>query len=535
MRYAIDRRTKRVVQADKIRGTERNRAYECPVCEAEVHYRRAMGLSPDPGFAHNAHLAREDCELYHPSLGGEISGSWTKTIAASNEFDLCLDDQENWSLFLRFPEIPDLGNARLRALTTGSISVLAGNASASLPLMELRPGVGSARLVVPPSMNTYQAAPTGQWPADLPSDRWRGTCRGLYPRGTPFVLRHGEWERIREGAEVELGSEIRIVAEARNSPPPMCSLESAAVKPHNKLEWRMWRVFLPDSASPPLDRWADAIEVKLVAPADELSVVGIPHSFSSGGPIFTTGRAFVARVKWAPSEGPSTLSLRTPLGSESSSTWPTQQSAAYVAFTVRDSGATTLTANCDRRTSVTIEAVPGPTISEVHKGLNAAQSLQIFIGNTKVVAWQESVSLRPIAGQADPPQIAISPDYEDLRFDMQWIAADGATYDRGLTAGMVQNRLTASWGQDADFQISAGAFGSIRLRFHRPNRPWSAPSASRAMRWATLAGGRPERGASSWVRRKLAANKNGSLRGRASGTSARWIPLMVNEVKRSEK
>ncbi len=38
MDYARDRRTKRIVQADKVRWTERSRAYECPVCKAAVLY-----------------------------------------------------------------------------------------------------------------------------------------------------------------------------------------------------------------------------------------------------------------------------------------------------------------------------------------------------------------------------------------------------------------------------------------------------------------------------------------------------------------
>ena len=144
-------------------------AYECPVCKAAVHYKSAMGLSPYPGFAHNAHAGRLDCELYHPSVGGEVSTAWTGALEEdeSSEFDLCLDDQENWSLFLRFPEISDLGNARLRTLAAGSVSVVTGSDSKSISLMELRPGVGSGRLLVPPSINSYDATPTGKWPADL--------------------------------------------------------------------------------------------------------------------------------------------------------------------------------------------------------------------------------------------------------------------------------------------------------------------------------------------------------------------------------
>lgn len=496
-----------------------------------------MGLSPDPGFAHNAHSARPDCELYHPSLGGETSHSWTGALEEdeTNRFDLCLDDQENWSLFLRFPEISDLGNTRLRELMAGSVSAVTGNASASISLIDLRPGVGSARLVVPPSMSSYDATPTGKWPSDLPSDRWSGTCPGLNPRGTPFVLRNGEWERVRAGSELKLGSEIRIVAEARNAPPRVCSPEAAVAISHNKLEWRMWRVVLPDAVSVSLDRWAEAIEVNFVIPADELSLIGIPHGFGSVGPVFTAGHRIIAKVKWVPDEALSTLSLRTPLGTESSSTWPTQESPAYLVFSISDVGTTTLTANYDRRGGVSIDTAVGATPAEIRASLNAAQPLKILIGDTPVTAWQEPVSLRPAPGNGDPPKIAISPDYDALRFDMQWTTADGVKYDYGLTAQMVQDRLAASWGRDADFQISAGALGSVRLRFLRPNLSRSTPIVSRAMRWAVLATGRPEPGASSWASRWFAANKLGSPREKTGRGRGRWFPLMVNEAKRSEK
>jgi hypothetical protein len=467
-----------------------------------------------------------------------VSTTWTGALEedASGEFDLCLDDQESWSLFLRFPEISDLGNTRLRTLETGAVNVVTGTTSTNISLMELRPGVGSGRLLVPPSINSYDATPTGKWPAELLSDHWSGSCAGLNPRGTPFVLRDGEWECLRPGAELKLGTEIRIVAEVTNAPPAMYSSGSATTISHNKVTWRMWRVSLPDVISNSLDRWAEAIEVNFVMPADQLSVLGVPQGFGSDGrPIFATGHSFIAKVRWAPDEAPATLSLRTPFGSESSSTWQTQKSPMYLAFPVRDAGLTTLTANYDRRASVGIETAAGPTSGEVRKKLDAVQPLQIRIGDTPVTAWQELVSLRPAPGQGDLPPVAIFPDHEAVRFDMRWTIGDGIKYDYGLTAQMVQDRLTASWGRDADFHISAGAFGSVRLLFLRPNRSQSNSSASRAMRWAVLASGRPEPRASSWIRRSLAATKSGSLRGRTKGTSARWLPLLVKELKRSEK
>jgi hypothetical protein len=527
----------RIVQADKVRWTERNRAYECPVCKGAVHYKTAMGLRPYPGFAHNAHTGRPDCDLYHPSFGGEVSSGWTGSLEGeeAGEFDLCLDVQENWSLYLRFPEISDLGNARLRELADGSVNVVTGSDSKNISLMELRPGVGSARLIVPPSINAYDATPTGKWPADLASDRWGGSCAGLNLRGTPFVFRNGEWERTRPGAELKLGSEIRIVAEATKAPPAMYSLEPAVAISHNKVTWRMWRVVLPDAVSKSLDQWAEAIEVSFAQPTDNLSLLGVPHGFGQDGPIFATGHRFVAKVKWAPDVAPGTLSLRTPLESESSSTWPTEESPTYLAFSVCDVGMTTLTANYDRRGSVGIETASGPTPAEVRKKLAAIQPLQIRIGDTLATAWQEPVSMRPAPGRADLPSVAISPDFDALRFDMRRTTEDGVKYDYDLTAQMVQDRLLASWGQDADFHISAGALGSVRVLFQRPNRSQSNPPVCRVMRWAVLAIGRPEPGVSSWIRRSLVATKNVCLRGRTSGTPARWLPLLINEVKRSEK
>jgi hypothetical protein len=540
MQYAIDRRTKRVVHADQVLRTDRNRAYECPACKAEVHHRRAMGLSPEPGFAHNAHVARQDCHLYHPSFGVETPGSWAEALATEpiNEIDLCLDDplddKGTWSLFLRFPEITDLGNARLRVLVGGSVSVVTGSSSASISLMDLRPGVGSARLVVSPSMSTYEASPAGQWPPDLSSDRWTGTCEGLNPRGTPFVLRKGEWERLRNGGELELGSEIRIVADVRNAPPPVCSFEALVAKPHSKLEWRVWRVFLPDSISTSLDRWAQAINVTLASPADEVALLGVPQSFDSNGPVFTTGHSFIARVKWVVGEPSAALSLGTPLGSESTSTWPTQTSPAYMVFGTQDSGSTTLTANYDRRTTEAIETAVAPSLCEIRNKLRATPRFEIVIGDMTVSAWQDSVTLRSTVEQAAPPQITIFPHYEALLFDLGWTAQEGAQYAYGLTAARVQERLSAAWGQDADFEITTGAFGCIRLCFLRPKRSRDAVSVSRAMRWAILAGGRTEAGTSTWLRRGLAA-KGVPLRDKTRNNSRRWLPLMVNEAKRLEK
>ena len=52
---------------------------------------------------------------------------------------------------------------------------------------------------------------------------------GAESSGHTFVLRNGEWECLGPGAELKLGTEIRIVAEATNAPPSMYSSGSAGV------------------------------------------------------------------------------------------------------------------------------------------------------------------------------------------------------------------------------------------------------------------------------------------------------------------
>jgi len=87
---------------------------------------------------------------------------------------MCLEDGNKWALYLRLPEIPDLGEARLHSLRTGSVEVDAGGSKASLSLMELRPGIGAARLVIPPVVVSYKVAPSSTWPQTLSKNLWQG-------------------------------------------------------------------------------------------------------------------------------------------------------------------------------------------------------------------------------------------------------------------------------------------------------------------------------------------------------------------------
>src|SRR5262245_9400739 len=107
MRYARDDRARKLVDAHDIDERLRSRRYSCPSCGARVHYKRSIGLSPDPIFAHNPHEGSAECENYYPWQGiyaGPGSSPLRPKPAeedAPDEFGLGVEDADEWTLYLR--------------------------------------------------------------------------------------------------------------------------------------------------------------------------------------------------------------------------------------------------------------------------------------------------------------------------------------------------------------------------------------------------------------------------------------------------
>ena len=542
MRYAKDVRTKQDVAADDVRGTARHRPYSCPVCGARVHYRSSMGPSPDPGFAHNKHTARPDCELYHPGFGYYVPSPSSAPRAALNaedapeEIGLCLEDGESWTTYLRLPEISDLGNVRLRSLRSGSVEVESGGTRNSLSLMELRPGIGSARLVVPPAATPYKIAPAGDWPASISQKRWQAGARGLNPRGTPFRMRRGEWVRLKEDSAVELGEELRVVADSRNAPPTACSPEAAEVATHNRISWRMWRVVLPTESTPLVERWAEDIGVVLLEAAWDISILSIPHAFNSEDvvPILGTRETLVGKLK-SPDSGVQTmLSLRTGSASQTISVQASKSSTAFVAFAVPWPGSNELSVASGDQSAFKFDAATRPNLAELREALGAVPVLRISIGGNLLEPWKSLFELPAPTKGGEPPEIAILPDLEDVRLGLFWRGPEGGGSEEGLTVGAVKNRLRNHWGKDVEVRISGGALGSIAVRFCRARKAKLDRSDNRVLRWAALAGieGGPSGGA--WLLRRAGALDPKLLRAVQSRGNSKWMPLAISALKESE-
>src|SRR5437868_6009030 len=213
MQFARVVKTSQIVEASKsLRCKYGFRGYQCPTCGSRVSLR--AGDWREPHFAHFPNEGSRECEDYHPGSGGGGTTNHNQSARpgvedSEDEAGLCLEDLEkDWTLYLRLPEIPneELNTASLSTLQTARVEVCAGNAPPKvMPAIELRPGIGSARVSVIPTADRYLTAPRGSWPAGVHTNRWQLSSDGLTQIGTLFRFSRGEWVRLRPRSLVEWG------------------------------------------------------------------------------------------------------------------------------------------------------------------------------------------------------------------------------------------------------------------------------------------------------------------------------------------
>ncbi len=495
-----------------------------------------MGLSPDPGFAHNKHSAKPDCELYHPGLTNYASSPTIAAVASAedgpDEIGMCLEDGESWTTYLRFPELSDLGKeVRLRSLQTGSVEVEGAGVRLSVSLMELRPGIGSARLLVPPTVASYSVAPRGVWPSSISQAPWKGTVRGLNPRGTVFRIRRGEWVRLKDDSAVELGEELRIVAESLNAPPESCSPKQTGEVSHNRLNWRMWRIVLPVECNLALERWAEGIRVVVLEPTWKLSILSIPQAFASPSrvPIFGVRETLIAKLQ-SPQPGAQTsLSLNVGASGQKVAVGALSGTTAFVSFTVAWPGANHF--EVSDRTTGWFETEPKATIAELRKSLGTVPILKVIIGNSVAETWKAPLEIPALDGVNEPPNIEIVPALEDLRLSLHWEGSSGGGYEEGLTRESLKNRLLRFWGKDVEVRISAGALGWLGLLFRSPKRRGIELTNKRVLRWASIAAGSEPGSNGAWMLRRASVTDLKCLRVAQGKNRSRWTALAINHLK----
>jgi hypothetical protein len=438
---------------------------------------------------------------------------------------MCLEEENCWTLYLRLPEISD--DVRLHALRAASVEVDAGGTRSRVSLMELRPGLGRARVVVPPSLKAYSIFPGGSWPQGLPQERWQSTARGVNPQGTIFVSRRGEWVRLKEDSAVELGSEIRVVALSSNAPPAVCNQKGVRVVSHNRLNWQLWHVVLPVEVSKPLQAWADELEIGFLDPAWRVTIVSAPLSFDSGVPVFARGERVIAKLE-SPNVGMTTsVSLESGSGTERISLTTTRTSTGYLSFELPWAGSNKLSAGYDARSSIDFDSDKRPSLEELRTAICTSPALRMKVGENTLQPWSDPFELTPQKHNDDPPDFAIYSTLEDLGLELSWKGKSGDGSENSLTAEAVIQRLQRFWNTDSAVQVSAGTLGLISLHFRPAKKSNVSRVDERLILWAQLAQNRS-------ADRKVLAGKspvtvaNTGLRPEHRG---RWKALILSKLR----
>lgn len=378
--------------ADARRGVR----YTCPTCGLLLELRRGEHLEY---FAHWRNLpGTKDCELFSPGdggLGGDAGTPSRSSLAevedAPSELGLLLAEVEGrWGLGLRLPEIPseELGIASLSALRSAVVDVYVGRDHVSrVGALELRPGVGAARVDVAPSLQAFRTQPAGSWPGSIDRDRWLLESRGLEARGVLFRLRRGEWTRLVARSGVHPGETLLMLAEERCDPPIQSELHARIS--NAGLAWCIWEVQLPSEAAERVAGWLARLGHELVPRPWSASFATPPRAYGDGGePIFWVGDGPLLTLEAPQRAATASVSFHSGTNTHSARVTASELSVAHVRVTARDAGYKRVAVAGERRASLELDFREQPSRAEVLEQLARTPRLRLIIGTQTFEAWR---------------------------------------------------------------------------------------------------------------------------------------------------
>lgn len=459
MRFAKDRLTGKIVDASKASRS----FFSCPKCDGRVSLR--AGTEREPHFAHLPGEGTDDCEDYHPGLFGGTSRATARhgVQDTPDSFGLAVGlavalNGLSWNLLLRLPEVPteELGYSSLGELSGARVNVFCGGSLVgNIAALDLRPGVGIARVEVPPMLQEYRCEAAGRWPSNVTQGRWAATAAGLSASGTLFRLRAGEWSRLRDSALVEWGEPLLLIAEDRCPPPQQVSAEAANGMSTSGLLWRLWRITLPEVPHADVAAWLDRLGHEPRSPIWRIRFLSIPVAFTDTGSQYEAGVPLV--VELVPPTTNASASVSIALGTDK---YTSPVSASK---------------NCPVHGEVNSEVPAAGMIEVIDEGLASASfefvfpelqevgdapRLRVRIGSEEWEPWGASAALKADRNG----DVELSLGVEGARLDL--IAWLRGTRRRVLTSAArseVTRTLTDLLSEAELIEIDAGNLGRVRI------------------------------------------------------------------------
>jgi hypothetical protein len=450
----------------------RGGTYLCPTCGLPLELRRGPNREY---FAHRRGLeGTRECELFVPGQGGgseSASGSQAPDARVEDdpfELGLILDHLDGeWSLGLRLPEIPhdELGEVSLGELRPAQVEVVAGGDVVSrISALDLRPGVGAARIPVPPTLREYRARTAGAWPRTINTERWQLQSRGLEAKGTLFRLRRGEWTRLLADSGVHHGERLLVLADTGCSPPAPIVCEVHAKLSSGGLHWAIWEVQIPDDALVSnIAEWLDRIGHSLVPRPWSVTLVTPARAYSERGePVFWLGDSPVLALE-APMPGAAALAILTS-GSNShrANVRVAEDKTTHVVLESRSVGLARFRIIADRSASLDCVFVERPSQLAVLELLAQTPRLRIWLGERCFEPWRGSRHTVHLTSRA-LPEIRVDLGGDTVRARVTvWERGKQRSY-RSLSAREVATTIKAALAIASLVEIDADNLGRIEL------------------------------------------------------------------------
>lgn len=475
MDYAKESHSGRIVAAS---GASSWRSYVCPRPECGGRVFLRDGGNRRAHFAHYAGQGTPSCDDYHPGLGSGSEGAAPAVVAVEEEpgaLGLLIGELDGvWALNLRLPEIPggELGGAGLTTLRTALIDVFAGpHRHVQISALELRPGVETTRVAVPPSLQEYRTQPSGTWPGAIDRRRWLLQARGLEAPGTMFRLRHGEWTRLLTGSAVQQGETLMLLADTR-CPPPACVPHT----PHFEMSsggmrWTCWEVAVPDDLDS-AGRWLQALGHSLLPKPWQLTIVTPARGFTEDGvPVFWLGDVATLRVD-APLRSSSTTTLDRVFESNTvrATVATTDDGTSYVTVDAPRPGRMRVNFGGGARSRVDLHFVVRTTRTLLEV-LGDIPRLRIWVDETCLTAWGDLQYTIPVR-RTTPHVVRVDLGHEATRARVTvWQRRSRRTHG-GLPARDVASLLEAAISEHGVslIEVDAEGLGIVRIT------PCAAPS-----------------------------------------------------------
>jgi hypothetical protein len=303
----------------------------------------------------------------------------------------------------------------------------------------------------------------------------------------------------------------------------------------------MWRVTIPSVLSPAAERWLESLGFDLVEAAWKIRIASLPAAINNSQvPIFATRQPIIASFR-APSAG-----ARTDVTLANSSSRATESvrtvspsDTAFVTFSVPWPGSNELRAGYDDRSSIVFETDNAEDLWELKDAVKAVPALELSIGDVVVRAWDDPFEIPMPRRSEEQPKIVVSPDLDDLRFDLSWDGAQSSGNDESISPEILARRLAAliEAGASVSVEVDGAGLGKLRFALRRAEKQNAIASTVAARRISFLAGALRSPVAattpmSAWLRRRACAINRGVAYSGAKGLDPRWAGLLAKTLKR---